>query len=158
NIVAGAANVAKGALQVALPFVDVDKILAKIKEIIVGLLEKVGKGVLNSGLGGIFEKILGMVAPDMKGAIDTIKSVAEPGRELPDVINNPDEYLQKGRQWAIDKLTDLAMKVFQPPLEKLVGAITGFGMKLLKHLITSPLAVAVSGAIASFTFGLGAVL
>ena len=75
-----------------------------------------------------------------------------------DAIKNPDQYLQQGREWAIDKLTDLAFGVFEKPVLKLVGALAGAGIKLLKHFVTTPLTAVITSALASFTFGIGAVL
>jgi phage-related protein len=158
KIASGAVDVAKGVIQVALPFVDVDKIIAKIKEVLVGCLEKIGGNILDKALDGVFGKVLGAIAPDIKTAIDIIRTAISAGKQILDAISDPAAFFQKGRIWAIDKLTELAMRLFEPPLQKLVGALTGFALKLLKHLITTPLTAMVTTAIASVTFGIGAAL
>jgi phage-related protein len=157
NIIAGAGKVAMGAVQLALPFLDVEAILKKIKEAIVGFVKKIAGGIL-SALDGVFGKVLGVISPDVKRAIDTVRSLVNAGQTIIDAIQNPDEYLHKGREWAINKLTDLAMRVFETPLKKLVGAITGVGLKLLKHLITTPLTGMLTSLVASVTLGIGVAL
>jgi hypothetical protein len=158
KVVSGAMDVVKGAAQIALPFVDIDKVIAWVKKHIVGKLKDVGQAILNSKIGSVFQKILKVVAPDVAKTIETIRSLVSAGQKIIDVIQNPNEYLQKGREWAINKLTDLAMSVFEPPLKKLVGVITGFALKMLKHFVTTPLAAALGSAAGSVSFGIGAAL
>src|SRR5262249_14608639 len=99
---------------------------------------------------------IGAIAPDIKSAIDTVKGLIATGQKIIDAIQNADQYFQKGREWAANKLTDLAMGLFEPPLKQLVGALTGFAVKLLKNLVTTPVTAMVTSAIASVTMGIGA--
>jgi hypothetical protein len=152
DIASGAVDIAKGGLkvgmglvQLSMPFINTDAVIEKVKKVIVGLLLGLVKGMM----GTVGEKIIGLAGGgDFVKAIQVVRQAIEAVQTIIDVIQNPDEYLHKGREWAIDKLSDLAMKVLEPPIQKAVGLISGFAIKMVKKFITGPLAAAIGAAIA----------
>jgi hypothetical protein len=150
KIADGVKDVTVGVVQVALPFAEV--IFNAVKRVIGDKLLAVGKDFLLGALGKLSDIVFG---PKVRKALETVQALVRAGRQIVEAIQNPQEYVDRGKEFVVDKLADLAMRVLEPPVKKVVSVASGLLLSLSKHVITTPLTAVVTTAIASVTLGIG---
>jgi hypothetical protein len=145
------------AKKIAAPF---KWIYEKVKKFIKNNGPKIAKFLRKTFGSKLMDKIMsiaGKFYPEVEQVYKIIKDALNAAQQIIHYICNPKELVDKGKAWAVNKLTDVAMNALSPLMKKAFGLIIGLAVKLLKHFATTPLAGMIAGAIASVTFGIGAI-